>query len=40
MTKILVITVGGNCEPIVNAVKSDDYDRVFFVCSTGGRLGN
>ena len=40
MTKVLVITVGGSCEPIVNAVKSKDYDRVFFVCSTGGRQGS
>ena len=40
MTKILVITVGGSCEPIVNAVKANKYDLVFFVCSTGGRLGS
>lgn len=34
--KILVVTVGGSCEPIVNAVGSPPaYDFVYFVCSSG-----
>ncbi len=37
MAEVLEITVNGSCEPIVNAGKSADYDRVFFVYSTGER---
>jgi len=37
--KILIITVGGSCEPIVNAVKADAYDKVYFICS-GGKKGS
>lgn len=40
MSKILVVTVGGSCEPIVNAVNFEKYDRIFFICSTGGRQGS
>ncbi len=35
--KILIITVGGSCAPIVKAVTEDIYDKIYFVCSTGKR---
>lgn len=38
--RILVVTVGGSCAPIVNAITSEQYDKVFFVCSKGGRAGS
>ena len=34
---ILVVTVGGSCEPIVNAIGTPPgYDFVYFICSKGG----
>jgi len=35
--KILIVTVGGSCAPVVNAVRMGGYDHVFFVCSTGSK---
>ena len=37
MNKILVVTVGGSCAPVVNVVRMGGYDHVFFVCSTGSK---
>lgn len=37
MNKILVVTVGGSCAPVVNAVRMGGYDHVFFVCSSGSK---
>jgi hypothetical protein len=34
---ILVVTVGGSCEPIVNAIKNRKPDFVYFICSSGNR---
>ncbi|HDD31825.1 MAG TPA: TIGR02710 family CRISPR-associated protein [Thermococcus litoralis] len=33
--KILILTVGGSCEPLVNAIKEHKPDFTYFVCSTG-----
>lgn len=35
MKEILVVTVGGSAEPVVNAVKSASWDFVYFLCSSG-----
>ena len=35
MKKILVLSVGGSCEPIVNAIRNYNPDRVYFFCSSG-----
>ncbi len=40
MKKILIVTVGGSCVPIVNAIKGDRYDHIIFICSTGGKSGS
>jgi len=37
MAKILVLTVGGSCEPIVNAIMQTNTDFVYFVCSSGSK---
>lgn len=37
MAKILVLTVGGSCEPIVNAIMQTNADFVYFVCSSGSK---
>jgi len=37
MKKVLVVTVGGSCAPIVNAIRKDRYDHVYFVCSAGSK---
>jgi len=34
---ILIVTVGGSCEPIVNAIKNRKPDFVYFVCSGGNK---
>ncbi|MEJ5300476.1 MAG: TIGR02710 family CRISPR-associated CARF protein [Thermodesulforhabdaceae bacterium] len=35
--KILILTVGGSCEPIVNAISKTSPDFVYFVCSSGSK---
>ncbi len=35
MKKILVFSVGGSAEPIVNAIKNQKHDFVYFFCSSG-----
>ena len=35
MGKILVLSVGGSAEPIVNAIKNTNPDFVYFFCSSG-----
>lgn len=37
MNKILVVTVGGSCAPVINAVRMGGYDHVFFISSTGSK---
>lgn len=37
MTKILFITVGGSHQPIVTSIKSQNPDRVVFICSDGAK---
>ena len=37
MPRILVLTVGGSCDPIVNAVLQTNADFVYFVCSSGSK---
>ncbi len=37
MKKILIVTVGGSCAPVINAARTGGYNHVFFVCSTGSR---
>lgn len=38
--KVLIATVGGSCDPIVNAIREGGYDKVYFVCTSGGRSGS
>ncbi|SFM73638.1 TIGR02710 family CRISPR-associated CARF protein [Thermodesulforhabdus norvegica] len=35
MVKVLVLTVGGSCDPLVNAIKQEKPNFVYFLCSTG-----
>jgi len=35
MGKVLIVSVGGSCEPIVTAIKKIQPDRVVFLCSGG-----
>ncbi|MDX2255535.1 MAG: TIGR02710 family CRISPR-associated CARF protein [Pseudanabaenaceae cyanobacterium bins.39] len=37
MTKILFITVGGSHQPIATSIKSQNPDRIVFICSDGAR---
>jgi hypothetical protein len=37
MKKILVFSVGGSAEPIVNAIKNQKHDFVYFFCSSGSK---
>ncbi|MCA6509905.1 MAG: TIGR02710 family CRISPR-associated CARF protein [Pseudanabaena sp.] len=37
MTKILFITVGGSHQPIATSIKSQNPDRVVFICSDGAK---
>lgn len=39
MNKILIITVGGSCEPIVTAVSRIKADKVYFICSADSENG-
>jgi hypothetical protein len=32
MKKILVLSVGGSAEPVINAIKNNDPDYVYFFC--------
>ncbi|RLB10913.1 MAG: TIGR02710 family CRISPR-associated protein [Deltaproteobacteria bacterium] len=34
---ILILTVGGSCEPLVNAISKEDPEFVYFVCSSGSK---
>ncbi len=34
---LLILTVGGSCEPLVNAIKMEKPDFVYFVCSSGSK---
>jgi hypothetical protein len=40
MKKILVLSVGGSAEPVINAIKNNDPYFVYFFCSSGqkGRI--
>jgi len=43
MTKILVITVGGSCQPILSSINFNKPDFIYFVCSDdteSGKLGS
>ncbi|MFH1323400.1 MAG: TIGR02710 family CRISPR-associated CARF protein [Methanobacteriota archaeon] len=35
MKRILVLSVGGSAEPVINAIKNNDLDYVYFFCSSG-----
>ena len=35
MEKILILSVGGSAEPIINAIKNSKPDFVYFFCSSG-----
>lgn len=35
MKRILVLSVGGSAEPVINAIKNNDPDYVYFFCSSG-----
>jgi len=35
MSRILILSVGGSCEPIVNAIREYQPDFVYFFCSSG-----
>lgn len=35
--KVLVLTVGGSCDPIVNAIRLEKPDFVYFLCSAGSK---
>jgi hypothetical protein len=35
MKKILVLSVGGSAEPVINAIKNNDPYFVYFFCSSG-----
>ena len=37
MKTLLILTVGGSCEPLVNAIKAEKPDFVYFVCSSGSK---
>lgn len=37
MVKVLIASVGGAWQPIVNVCKSDDFAYIFFLCSENGR---
>ena len=37
MKKILVLSVGGSAEPIINAIKNTKPDFVYFFCSSGSK---
>ncbi len=37
MRKVLVLTVGGSCDPLVNAIRGRRPDFVCFVCSAGSK---
>ncbi|NPB09360.1 MAG: TIGR02710 family CRISPR-associated protein, partial [Thermodesulfobacteria bacterium] len=37
MKKVLILTVGGSCDPLVNAIKNHQPDFVYFVCSKDSR---
>ena len=34
---LLILTVGGSCEPLVNAIRAERPDFVYFVCSSGSK---
>ena len=35
--KILLLTVGGSCEPLVESVLKNNPDKIYFICSGGGK---
>jgi len=35
MHKILIVSVGGSCEPVVTSINQIKPDRVIFLCSGG-----
>jgi CRISPR-associated protein (TIGR02710 family) len=35
MKKILILSVGGSADPVINAVKSSKADHIYFFCSSG-----
>ncbi|MBU0702219.1 hypothetical protein KKE26_13160 [bacterium] len=35
MSKVLILSVGGSCEPLVNAINEYQPDFVYFFCSSG-----
>lgn len=37
MKKILILSVGGSCAPLINAIKGADADFVYFFCSKGDK---
>lgn len=40
MRKILVVTVGGSCSPIVTSIRENNPDKVYFLCSDDDRLSS
>jgi len=38
--KVLILSVGGACEPIVTSIKNHQPDQVFFICSDDSSTGN
>jgi CRISPR-associated protein (TIGR02710 family) len=38
--KILILTVGGSCNPIVTSIKENKPDKVYFLCSDDDRLSS
>lgn len=35
--KMLLLTVGGSCEPVIESILKNNPDRIFFICSGGGK---
>jgi CRISPR-associated protein (TIGR02710 family) len=40
LKKILVVTVGGSCSPIVTSIKENTPDKIYFICSDDDRLSS
>ncbi|HHY39323.1 MAG TPA: TIGR02710 family CRISPR-associated protein [Clostridia bacterium] len=37
MARVLIVTVGGSCEPIINACREYRPDFIYFICSSGAK---
>ncbi|HLW33101.1 MAG TPA: hypothetical protein VKX40_12605, partial [Aequorivita sp.] len=40
MVKVLVVSVGGSWQPIINVCKSNKFDYIFFLCSENGKASS